>query len=326
MSTAPFVPYRRKSFSPWIRYPSMALLYGLGVPAMKLLEKSGLFLRGAARGRGREPYGHFGDYQPTPHDVFACVYFKSGTNWLMQITTQIVNRGNAEFEHIHELVPWPDAPDPRYAVPLQDENAWKKSTTGLRVIKTHRRLDEIPFKPHARYIAVVRDPKDVCVSSYHFVRDLGGGPMMPSVATWLEFSFTPAFPFGKWSDHLYSYWQVRNRENVLFMAYEEMKKDLPGTVTRIAEFLKIDLTPEEHAEVVRKSSFSYMKQNERRFDTGMITPWSKPEGRIVRRGEKGKSDELLMPAQQKRIDDHWRAELERLGCDFPYDEMFSSRR
>ena len=28
------------------------------------------------------------------------------------------------------------------------------------------------------------------------------------------------------------------------------------------------------------------------------------------------------PAQQQQIDDHCRAELKRLGCDFPYDAAF----
>ncbi len=300
----------------------MVLLYGLGVPAMKLVEKSGLFLRGAAKGKGLQPYGHFGDYRPTAHDVFACGYFKSGTNWLLQITLEITHRGHAEFEHIHDLVPWPDASDPRYAVPLSDETAWKNSPTGLRVIKTHRKLDEVPFRPEARYICVVRDPKDVVVSSYHFSREVGYGPLMPSVETWVEFSFTRGFPFCTWGDHLSSYWQVRARKNVLFMTYEDMKKDPSGTVGTIARFLKVDLTPEEHREVVRKSSFAYMKQIGYKFDTGMTTPWSKPEGRIMRRGETGGSNELLTPVQQKRIDDHWRAELERLGCDFPYDKAF----
>ncbi len=324
MPAEAFVPFRRRSWPPWVRYPSLALLYGLGVPAMKLMERSGLFLRSAAKGAGRQHFGHFGDYQPTPHDVFACVYFKSGTNWLMQILLQITHRGNAEFKHVHDLVPWPDAYDPRYAVPLSDEIAWRNSPTGMRIIKTHRKLDEVPFRPEARYICVVRDPKDMLVSGYHFARDLSLGPMMPSVATWVEYSFTPGFPFCTWGDHLYSYWQVRGRANVLFMTYEEMKKDLPGTVNRIAAFLKVDLTREEHAEIVRKSTFGYMKQIQHRFDTGMLAPWSKPEGRVLRRGEAGGSGELLTPALQKRIDDHWRAELERLGCDFPYERAFSA--
>ena len=42
------------------------------------------------------------------------------------------------------------------------------------------------------------------------------------------------FIFEAWGHFLNSYWQQRGRPNVLFMTYEEMKKDLPGTVQRIA--------------------------------------------------------------------------------------------
>src|SRR5277367_3115520 len=100
---------------------------------MKLMEKTGLWDRMAARRRQRFPMPDFGDYKPTPHDVFACVYFKSGTNWLMQIAVQVIHRGAAEFEHVHDLVPWPDCPAREYAVPLSDEQGWRKSPTGLRV-------------------------------------------------------------------------------------------------------------------------------------------------------------------------------------------------
>ena len=119
----------------------------------------------SAKRRRRRFQGNFGDYQPTAHDVFACVYFKSGTNWLMQILVQVIHHGAAEFEHVHDIVPWPDSPDPRYAVPLSDDTAWKNSPTGLRVIKTHLDFTRVPFSPEARYVCVVRDPKDVCVSA-----------------------------------------------------------------------------------------------------------------------------------------------------------------
>lgn len=48
--------------------------------------------------------GTFEKYEPAPYDVFICSYFKSGTNWIMQIAY----RGAAQFAHIHDLVPWPD--------------------------------------------------------------------------------------------------------------------------------------------------------------------------------------------------------------------------
>jgi len=44
---------------------------------------------------------------------------------------------------------------------------------------------------------------------------------------------------------------------------------------------------------------------------------------MIRRGERGKSNELLSSADQKRIDDYWRAQLDQLGSDFPYDQAFA---
>ena len=35
-------------------------------------------------------------------------YAKSGTNWMMQIAHQLIYHGNGEYDHLHEIVPWPD--------------------------------------------------------------------------------------------------------------------------------------------------------------------------------------------------------------------------
>jgi hypothetical protein len=308
---------RRKSFSPWVRYPSLVLLYGVLVPVVKVFEKTGLLKK--LGGRRRRQLPGFGDYQASRHDVFACVYFKSGTNWLMQILVQIIHHGNAEFEHVHDIVPWPDSPDPRYAVSLAD------TPTGLRAIKTHHDFAHLPYSPEARYVAVVRDPKDVCVSAYHFPRAEGMGPMTPAVTNFVDFFLAPNFPFYPWATFVDGYWRVRDRDNVLFLTYEEMKKDLTGTVRQIARFLKIDLTDDEVGAVVRQSSFDHMKTIEHKFETGMMVPWAKPRGAMIRRGRHKSSGELLTAEQQQRIDDHCRAELKRLGCDFPYEEVFGSR-
>jgi hypothetical protein len=320
MSTQKFTGLRRKSFSPWVRYPSLVLLYGLLVPIAKFLEFTGLGRRLNARPRNWSR--GFGDYQPTPHDVFACVYFKSGTNWLMQITLQVIHRGAAQFEHVHDLIPWPDSPVRHYAVPLSDETAWKNSPTGLRVIKAHLMFDKVPYSTQARYICVVRDPKDVCVSAYHFLRASGGGPMILSVPNFVDFFLSPGFPFSPWPEFVDQCWRIRDRENVLFMTYEEMKKDLRATVCKVAGFLSVALSPDEVEAVVQQSSFDHMKTIEQKFETGMIVPWAKPRGAMIRRGQHKGSDELLTPALQQRIDGHCRAELKRLGCDFPYDEAF----
>ena len=262
------------------------------------------------------------DYAPTAHDVLVCSYFKSGTNWTMQMAVQIAFRGRAEFEHIHDLVPWPDMSlRAQYAVPLDDDGPQRASPTGLRVIKTHLALGPVPYSAAARYICVVRDPKDVFVSSYHFTRSMTVGPLMPSVADWLDAYLSPDTPLGSWAEHLASYWRQRDQANVLFLTYESMRADLPGTVDKIAAFMGVALTAEQRAAVIERSTFGHMKAIGHKFDAPGA-PWASAQGAMMRRGERGVSGEFLSPLQQRRIDDYWRAELERIGCDFPYDTAF----
>ncbi len=87
--------------------------------------------------------------------------------------------------------------------------------------------------PEARYIAVTRDPKDSCVSGYHFLKSLALGPLMPSVAHWVDFAVSPNFP-DSWAEHVAGFWAARHEPNVLFLTYEEMRKDHAGAVRRIA--------------------------------------------------------------------------------------------
>ena len=99
----------------------------------------------------------FENYVPARKDVFAAVFGKSGTNWMMQIATQIAHRGEAEFGHIHELVPWPDSPMP-LPMKLTDPRPSEASPTGLRVIKTHNDAAFVPYHEDATYLTILRDP------------------------------------------------------------------------------------------------------------------------------------------------------------------------
>ena len=246
-----FVPARRTSFPVWVSVPALALVYGIGVPVTKLLEVFGKWPALFRKMPGaRHP--DFGTYRPDVHDVVACSYFKSGTNLLMQMAVQIAGKGRAEYDHIHDVVAWPDCPDmfPGYAIPLANETPWRTSPTGLRVIKTHKAASQIPITDTARYIAVVRDPKSVCVSAYHFTKALIFGPMMPSVENFAEDFMTPGFFQGDWAEHLAGFWAIRSRSNVLFMTYEEMTKDTEATARRVADFMEMDLSQEEIDAVV----------------------------------------------------------------------------
>ena len=309
-----------------VRYPVLALTYALLKPVLWLVDKAGcserLWAALVRQMRQRLLAGHdFGDYLPTQHDVVVCSYPKCGTNWVMQIAYQIAMRGHGEFAHIHDVVPWPDFARQDLVVPLSDDTARKAAPTGLRVIKTHLEWNRIPYTADARYICVIRDPKDAFVSYYHFVRDVMFGPLMPSVPVWLRICFSDAALI-VWEEHLHSYWKDRQLPNLLILTFEEMKADLPQAVRTIAAFMAVDLTADEFERVCEKSSFAYMKRVNDRFVPPALSPWSSPDRQMIRRGVSGGSTELLTPEQQRFIDTQCKAGLARLGSDFPFDKVW----
>ena len=86
----------------------------------------------------------------------------------------------------------------------------------------------------------------------------------------------------------------------------------------------VDLTPDELDRVVEQTSYIHMKTIAHKFDVpGGGAPWASGHGAMIRRGQAGGSHELISAADQSRIDDYWRAKLDRLGSDFPYDEAFA---
>lgn len=262
----------------------------------------------------------FAGYEPTARDVFVATFSKSGTNWAMQMATQIAWRGRAEFEHIHELVAWPEA---HFAgiVPLHDRGPSERCPTGKRAIKTVVDAPYLPYREQATYLTVIRDPKDVFVSAYHFLFGVFDLFEAITVEQWLELFLSPQFPAGSWAQHTASYWTWRDRPNVRVLLFPEMKKDLPGCVDRVAEAMKVTLTSEEQQRVVQRCSFEHMRANEPRFAPPRMR-FTRGRATMVRAGKVGGSAELLTPQQQAAIDRHFQAELARLGSDFPYAQVF----
>ncbi len=317
---------QQQTFPAYIRYPVLALTYVLIKPVLWLVDKAGysdrLWTAVGYKMRAKLVEGHdFGDYRPSQHDVVVCTFPKCGTNWTMQIAYQIAMRGRGEYGHIHEVIPWPDFAKQDLVVPLSDDTARQAAPTGLRVIKTHLEWDRVPYTDKARYICVIRDPKDAFVSNYHFIRDVMLGPLMPAVAIWVRLFFSDATPFN-WSEHLHGYWQNRHLPNLLILTFEEMKADLPMVVRHIAEFMRVELTDGEFDLVCQKSTFAYMKGINEKFAPPALSPWSSPNRQMIRKGQSGGSSELLSAELQRFIDTQCKADLQRLECAFPYGEAW----
>jgi aryl sulfotransferase len=209
----------------------------------------------------------------------------------------------------------------RYAIPLAKATHWQTAPERKRVIKSHFNWDLLPYSEDARYIMVIRDPKDIFVSSYFFIKDSGLGAAMPSVDTWYKlFRSDKFFLGGSWAVNTAGYWAERHRPNVLIVSFKSMKRDLRATVLKVAKFLDVHVPDDVIEEVCRRSTFAYMKTIDHKFHMGKMIPW-RPPGSMMRKGVEGGSSELLSPDRQRELDAYFMAELKRLGSDFPYEEF-----
>lgn len=279
-----------------------------------------MFFNAGARG--------FGRYVPGPQDVFVATFAKSGTNWAMQLAVQIAWRGAAEFDHIHELVPWPEAPD-RQLASIRDDDNWRRAPTQLRAIKTHLPPNHLPWLAAGepgrgeRYLCVIRDPKEMLVSAYPFLLGTLGIRHRISPARWLDINLAPNLLITAWAVHTASCWALREREDAYVVIYDQLKSDFAGHVDAIARFMGVTLTEHERAAVLERCSLAYMKANEPRFAPLAMALQREDQWPVmIRRGQAGDSGELYDAEQRGRIDTFARAELQRLGSAFPYDEWF----
>lgn len=264
----------------------------------------------------------FSGFEPSSRDVVVATYVRSGTNWMMQIALQIAHRGAADFEHIHDRVPWPDTPGPG-PIDLDDPRGWESAPTGLRVIKTHAAADEVPKSADAKYVVVLRDPKEVLVSAYYFAGALLGLLDHVTPAQWVETNMKMVEGEGSWLRHAMSWWSLRHEPNVLVLTFGDLKRDPEGSIAQVAELMGVDLTEDEMAAVLERSSLSYMKAHKAEFEpigVSIVTADRQPE--MIRRGVSGGSDEMLSREQQAEVDRRIMAALERVGSDFPYRELF----
>jgi hypothetical protein len=328
----PELPRLKRSFPKIMVLLFSFIFYCVAVPinwVMTVVGKGrGLFLRSNKRQAAIQAkiLTAFDQYTPDEHDVFVNTFSKSGTNWTLQMCHQISFLGEGEFDNIHDVVPWPDMyvqMKGKFIVPLGDKLVTQASPSHLRVIKSHLAAQYIPYNEKARYITVLRDPKDVLVSSYHFQAGIIG-PLMPSVDDWLDSFLGEHFPLGfsaSWAQHTASYWALRERPNVLVLSFKEMKKDLAGTVKQVAAFMGVELADEQLEKVITLSSFDYMKGVDEKFFPIKKNAFPWMNAQMVRKGKDGNSKEMISLEQQRRIDEHFINELKTLGSDFPYEEF-----
>lgn len=196
-------------------------------------------------------------YEPIPDDKFVVTFPKCGTTWTQQIAYLIFHKG----------VPPPSAIDFFKESPFIE----MQGAVGIRemprpgVIKTHLPYHLLPKHPEAKYLYVCRNPKDACVSFFHFTRGFAGYEFDGTFDEYFEVFVSGQTDYGDYFDHVLDWYEHRADPNVLFLHYEDMKAQPRESVLKIARFFDVAyynmlIENEEILQnVIRFSDITYMQ-------------------------------------------------------------------
>lgn len=257
-------------------------------------------------------------FQPRDGDIIVSTSYKSGTTWMQQILHSLIFKDTPDTLPLALVSPWLDA---RFHAPLEEVIQGIEAQTHRRFIKSHLPFDGLPYYPNVRYVVVGRDARDVFMSFWNHYRNYTdelmlrlnertgwSGESLPNppgedeirqawrawmTRGWFEWE-SEGWPFWGNLHHTETFWKFRDLDNVLLFHYSDMLADLSGQVSRLAEYIGIELDDEELERIVDAARFDQMKKA------------FKPMDEMMRSAFKGGSDSFIFKGTNGR----WRDVLE----------------
>ena len=119
---------------------------------------------------------------------------------------------------------------------------------------------------------------------------------------------------GLWFDHVLEWWKHNDDANVLFLKFEDMKKDLPAAVNTVASFIGYSLSAEVLAKITQQSTFQSMKSS----NTASRSWETRKEGEppFMRKGAVGDWRNLFTQEQSAEFDAIYAERTKGTGLDF----------
>ncbi|KAG7159980.1 Sulfotransferase 1C2-like [Homarus americanus] len=224
--------------------------------------------------------------------------------WLFQELRQNLYPGHPDVEMLNKVCPGARVED---GVQVQLAAAFK----GRRILGWHLALDLLG--PHllntCKVVYVARNPKDVCVSIYHFFTN------KKSYEGNLEDCARFLLEDGGYWEHISQAWRLKDHHNLHFMFYEDMKDDLLGQLRKLNDFLKLDLSEQKLKTVMERTSFDNMKAT----NNLELAKANKGPGSHFRRGVAGDWKNAFTSDQNKRMDAWIKEKSQGMDIKFKYE-------
>lgn len=266
------------------------------------------------------------DFEPRSSDVFIVSWMKSGTTSMQNVYYQLMveagrvvsDPDGVKFRDISTVVPFIEMSficGVQYPIHPYEPIAWKSHSTAEEFSKQEYR--------GCKFLYLVRNGKTVARSFLDFTADWVVEKPCPASMReqFYQRFFNEVFlnyrlnddrtvwlkndDAGIWFRHVRGWIDLKN-DYVLIVPYEDIVKDLEGTVRMVATLVNIEVTDEMVANVVRKCDRKAMA-NDSRFNDIMVSECNGLDvtgGRRVRdSGEKGFAQYSLLKECLERYDE-----------------------
>ncbi|XP_063834758.1 luciferin sulfotransferase [Ostrinia nubilalis] len=301
---------------------------------MILVEPSGAILPAEFRQIGEDILG----VEVREDDVWMCSYPRTGSTWAQEMVWLVGHDLDYEGAKSIQQIRCPLV---ELSCIMVDGNLqWvNESMKGTSVDLVKHRLPHpryvrshlpFPLLPNdieredgslkAKVIYTSRNPKDMVVSYYHYCSLVHG--LTSTFEEFCELFMKDRAPIGPVWSHIFGFWSRRHDPNLLFIKFEEMKRDLPAVIRKTAKFLGKTITDDQVNTLSEHLSFQSMKKNravnletllERSFGKEYL---EQTELRFIRKGEIGDWKNYMSDDLSRRFDEWAAQHIQGTGLSF----------
>ncbi|KAI1896361.1 hypothetical protein AGOR_G00094000 [Albula goreensis] len=257
---------------------------------------------------------------PDPSDLLIATYPKAGTTWTQEIVDLLLHNGDAEackraptavripFLEIHSPPPIPSGLD------------LLGTMSPPRVIKTHLPIQLVPegfWENKCKVIYVARNAKDNMVSYYHFDRMNKTQPEPGPWEGYIHKFMKGELGWGSWYDHVKGYWEEKEKRNILYLFFEDMKENPEREIKRIMKYLDLTLSDDVISHIVELTSFKVMKENPMANYTFIPKPiFDHSISPFMRKGEVGDWVNHFSASQSQLFDEDYEKQMKNANIPF----------
>jgi hypothetical protein len=230
-----------------------------------------------------------------PDDVFIVSYPKSGNTWTRFLIANLVHPDkHPDFSNINQIIPEPEAASTRALAKIPRP----------RILKSHEYFDP----RYRKIIYIVRDPRDVVLSQYHFHIKRGRIDESYSIEQFVDrFIAGETSTYASWGENVAGWLATRyNTPGFLLLRYEDMLANTVTELRKIADLLGIEADGQRLSVAVEQSSAERMRELEKKHSRNWyLTKNTRQDIPFVRTAKSGNWRSALPGSTLESIENAW---------------------